>query len=86
MNPSQRPRTVPARPQLLRELVEKVVHPGSHDAIDGHAINARSPTVSPNLTPRPTHNVAAGDLVIESMETAILICLAQRYSTRWRRI
>jgi len=75
MNPAQRPRTVLARPQLHRELIEEVTHPGSHDVLNGHAINARSPAVSPNLTPRSAHNVAAGDLVKQSMETAILILL-----------
>ncbi len=75
MNPAQRPRTVLARPQLHRELVKEVTHPASHDVLNAHAINARRPAVSPNLTPRSAHNIAAGDLVKQSMETTTLILL-----------
>jgi hypothetical protein len=75
MDPSQRPRPVRPGTQLRGEPVEEVAHPGALDLIDGHAIDTRSPAVSTNLAPRPAHDVAAGDLVKQSVETAIPILL-----------
>jgi len=76
MNPPQRPRTVLARPELLSEFVEEVTHPGGHDVVDGHAIDAGRPAVSTDLAPSPLHDVAAGDLVKEGVETTILVLLS----------
>jgi hypothetical protein len=75
MSTPQRPRPVHPGPQHRGELVEEIAHPGSLDGVDGHAINARSSVVSTNLAPGSAHDVAAGDLVKQSMETTITILL-----------
>jgi hypothetical protein len=75
MNPPQRPRPVCPGLELHGELVEEVAHPGTHDVIDGDPINAERPTVSTDLAPGPPEHVAAGDLVIEGVETTILVLL-----------
>ena len=75
MHPPQRPRPVGPGPQLHGELFEELAHPGVHDAADGHAIDARSSSVCTDLAPSLPEHVAAGDLVIEGVETAILILL-----------
>jgi len=69
------PRPVRAGTQLRGEFVEEVAHPGALDRVDGHAIDARSSAVSTDLAPSPAHDVAAGDLVKEGVETAVPILL-----------
>src|SRR5688572_30794298 len=75
-NAPQRPRPVPAGTQLRGELVEEVAHPGTLDLLDGHTIDAGRSAVSTDLVPRPAHDVAAGDLVKQSVETAVPILLS----------
>ena len=75
MNPSQRPRPIRPGLELRGELVEEVADPGTHDVIDGDPIDAGRPTVSTDLAPRLPEHVAAGDLVIQGVETAIPILL-----------
>jgi hypothetical protein len=76
VNPPQRPRPVTTGAQLLGELVEEVAHPGTHDVADGNPIDARRAAVCTDLAPSLPEHVAAGDLVIEGMETAILVLLS----------
>ncbi|MDQ2759022.1 MAG: hypothetical protein M3Y17_00925, partial [Actinomycetota bacterium] len=76
MNPPERPRPVGPGAQLLHEPVEEVAHPGAHKIVDGDAIDAQRAAVSPDLAPSPLEHVAAGDLVIEGVETTILILLS----------
>ena len=75
MNAPQRPRPVRSGTQLGGELVEKAAHPGSHDIVDCDPIDARGSTVGTDLAPGPPEHVAAGDLVIERVEAAILVLL-----------
>src|SRR6266540_7406810 len=76
VNPSQRPRPVGPGAQPLGEFVEEVAHPGTHDVIDGDPIDAGRPAVCTDLAPSLPEHVAAGDLVIEGVEAAILILLS----------
>ena len=75
MRPPQRPRPVGPGPQLHGELIEELAHPGVHDTADAHTIDARSSSVCTDLTPSLPEHVAAGDLVIDGMEAAILVLL-----------
>ena len=54
MNPPQRPRPIGPGTQLLGELVEEIAHPGAHDIVDGHAIDAGGSAVSTDLAPSPS--------------------------------
>jgi hypothetical protein len=63
-------------PQLLSAFVEEVAHPAGHDIVDGDPIDARSPAVGTDLAPSLPEHVAAGGLVIEGVETAILVLLS----------
>jgi hypothetical protein len=74
-HPPQRPRTVPARPELHGEFVKELIDPEVFHVIDRYAIDTGGPSVHTNLPPRPVHDVAAGDLVMQGMKTAILILL-----------
>src|ERR1039458_3299615 len=76
IHPSQWPRPVDPGPQLRGELVEELAHPGTHDRVDGDPIDARRSSVSTDLAPGPAHDVAAGDLVTQGMEAAILVLLS----------
>ena len=75
MDAAQRPRPVGPGPQRARESVEELIDSGTLDRLDGHAVDAGRPPVGTDLTPRPAHDVAAGDLVIQGMKTAIPILL-----------
>jgi len=75
MNSPQRPRPIPTGTQLGGEPVEEITNTGSLDRLDGDAINARGSAVSTNLAPGSAHDVAAGDLVKQSMKTTITILL-----------
>jgi hypothetical protein len=75
LHPPKRPRPISPGPQLHGERVEEIADPGTLDLLDGHTINTGRPAVSTNLTPGSPHDVAAGDMVKESMETTILILL-----------
>src|ERR1700739_1027842 len=74
-NSPQRLRPVGPGPELRGALFEELAPPELHDAIDGHAIDARSSSVGTDLAPSPPEHVAAGDLVIQGVETTILILL-----------
>ena len=76
MHPPQRTRPVGPGAQLRGELVEELAHPRAHHVADGDPIDARGSTVGTDLTPSPPEHVAAGDLVIEGMEAAILVLLS----------
>ena len=76
MSPSQRPRPVGPGAQPLGEIIEELAHPGPHDVIDGHTIDAGRPAVSTDLAPSLPEHVAAGDLVIEGVEPTIRILLS----------
>jgi hypothetical protein len=85
VHPPQRRRTVRLVLKLLSELIEERPHP--HDTPisqrrDGHAVDTGGALVGCHLDPCPPHNVAAGDLVVESVEPPSRILLALRYSTR----
>src|SRR5919198_481750 len=73
--PPQRPRPVGPGAQLGGELVEKLADRGRRDVVDGDAIDAGGPAVGTDLAPSPPEHVAAGDLVIEGVEAAILVLL-----------
>jgi hypothetical protein len=75
VSPPQRPRTIRSGTQLGGKLIKEVAHPGIHDVADGDPIDARGPAVSTNLAPSPAHDVVAGDLVIQGVETATLVLL-----------
>jgi len=75
VNAPQRPRPVGPGTQLRGELVEELAHPRGDDVVDGDPINARRAAVGTDLAPGPPEHVAAGDLVIEGMETAIAVLL-----------
>jgi len=75
MYPPKRPRPIGPGPQLHGEGVEEIADPGTLDLLDGHTINTGRSAVGTNLTPGSRHDVAAGDMVKESMETTILILL-----------
>ncbi len=74
--PPQRLRPVGPGTQLLGELIEKVTDPGTHNVIDGDPIDTGRPAVSTDLAPSLQHHVSAGDLVVDGMETAILVLLS----------
>jgi len=71
----QRLRPVGPDPKLRGELLKEGRHPGRLDGVDGHPINARRPSVSTDLVPGPLEDVAAGDLVVEGMETTVRLLL-----------
>ena len=75
VNPAQRPRPVGPGAQPRGELVEEHAHPRVHDVVDGDPIDARGSAVGTDLAPSPPEHVAAGDLVIEGVEAAILVLL-----------
>lgn len=75
MNASQRPRPVRSGAQPRGELVEEVANTVRDDVVDGDAIDARRAAVGTDLAPGPAHDVAAGDLVIQSVEAAIPVLL-----------
>ena len=75
VNPAQRPRPVGPGAQPRGELVEEHAHPRVHDVVDGDPIDARGSAVGTDLAPSPPEHVAAGDLVMEGVEAAILVLL-----------
>ena len=75
MNPPQRPRPVGPGAQPSGELIKELTHPRGDHVVDGDAIDARRAPVDTDLAPGPAHDVAAGDLVIQSMEAAVPILL-----------
>jgi hypothetical protein len=75
MNPPQRPRPVRPGAQLRGKLVEELTHPRGDHFVDGDPINAGRAAVGTDLAPSPPEHVAAGDLVIEGVEAAILVLL-----------
>jgi hypothetical protein len=75
MHPPKRPRPIGPGPQLHGKRVEEIARPGTLDLLDAHTINTGRSAVGTNLTPGSPHDVAAGDMVKESMETTIPILL-----------
>ncbi len=75
MNPPQRPRPVRPGTQLHREFVEEVANTAGNDVADGDPIDARRAPVGTDLAPSLPEHIAAGDLVIEGVETAIPVLL-----------
>ena len=75
MNTPQRPRPVGIGAQLRGELIEELTHPQGDHVVDGDAINAGRTSVGTDLAPGPANDVAAGDLVIQSVEAAIPVLL-----------
>jgi hypothetical protein len=61
--------------QLPGKGLEEIADPGALDLLDGHTIDAGRSAVSTDLAPGSPHDVAAGDLVKESMETTVPILL-----------
>jgi hypothetical protein len=76
MNSPQRSRPIIPGAQSVGELVEEVADPGALDLVDGHTIDTGCPVMSTDLAPGPAHDVAAGDLVKQSVETTITILLS----------
>jgi len=74
-DPPQRRRPVGPGPESCGELLKEGFHPGRLHRVDGHPINARRPSVGTNLVPGPEQDVAAGDLVVEGMETTVRLLL-----------
>ena len=71
----QRLRPVGPSPKLRGELLKEGCHPGRLYGVDGDPIHARRPSVSTDLVPGPPQDVAAGDLVVEGMETTVRLLL-----------
>ena len=76
VHPPQRPRLVRTGTQLLGELIEEVTNSAGNDVADGDAIDARRSAVCTDLARSPPEHVAAGDLVVQGVEAAILILLS----------
>jgi hypothetical protein len=75
VHPPQRRRPVATGPKRCREVTEEGCHPGRLDLINGHAIHAGRPSVGSHLLPGPPPDIAAGNLVVESMEPAVGLLL-----------
>jgi hypothetical protein len=75
VHPSQRRRPVGPGPQVRGELLQEGRHPGRLNGLDGYPINAWRPSVGTDVPPCPPQDVAAGDLVVEGMETTARILL-----------
>ena len=78
MNPSQRMGTIRLGHQLLGEPIEESSHPyDTHlgDRRDCHAVHPGGALVVRHINPCPPQHVAAGDLVVDSVETSAWILL-----------
>lgn len=75
VHPPQRSRPVGPVSERLGELVKEGAYSGLLDGLDGHAIDAGSPSVGTHFTPRPPQDVGAADVVIEGVEPALGVLL-----------
>jgi hypothetical protein len=71
MYPPQGPRPVSPGPKLEGELLEELLHPGVLDIFDADAVDSGGTLVGSHVPPRPSHHVAAGDLVEQGVETTL---------------
>lgn len=76
MNPPQRPRPIRPGAQPPGEVVEELFDPGAHDIVDGDPIDTGRSPVLTDLALSLFEHVAAGDLVVQSVEAAIPILLS----------
>ncbi len=78
MNPPQRLGAVTALPQLRGEPFQEGPHrlgtPGL-DRGDTHTVDPGSASVGGHVRPRPPHHIAAGELVVKSVEPTLPILL-----------
>jgi hypothetical protein len=63
------------RPQLLRQVAEELLHPGSGHGVDGHPVHAGSTPVRTHAGPGPPQDVPAGDVAVQGMEPTLGILL-----------